>query len=214
MTILDNHRVCLNCGSKFIRKNKNQQFCSRKCNVEFSKRRKERTVTCSVCGKVFKTNFPHKIYCSATCKFSKPTKPRKKPAKTIVTAKCVICGKTLERSYQKVCSAPECIRARRKQIQPYKPRPYQPKKKPPGSPLTPEMRARLKEIKAINPFRESMGLRPIAAGIIQCCLCQEDFFSEDITRLKTCGPCKEHTSEIEPDSIGQGGAKRNKKWLL
>jgi predicted Zn-ribbon and HTH transcriptional regulator len=76
------------------------------------------------------------------------------------------------------------------------------------------MMARLKEIKEINKLRESMDLRPISAGIIQCRRCEQDFFSEDITREKMCEQCKEAVNEFVSDNVAEGGAKQNKKWLM
>jgi hypothetical protein len=76
------------------------------------------------------------------------------------------------------------------------------------------MKARIKEIKEINKLRESMDLRPISAGLIQCRMCEQDFFSEDITRVKMCEPCKEAANEFESDNLGAGGSKQNKKWMI
>lgn len=212
MKIIGKIGNCLNCGAKFERNSKGKKYCSEKCGIEFLRKQKTQTIVCPVCGKSFTTTRQDKTYCSEYCRLNRASE-KPQHAKAVLTAKCVICGKPLERTNQKVCSSPECIKARRKQTQPYKPRPYKPKK-PPSFKLTPEMRARLKEIKEINKLRESMDLRPIAAGVIKCRMCEQDFFSEDITRVKTCEVCKERANEIESDNISAGGAKQNKKWLM
>ena len=76
--------------------------------------------------------------------------------------------------------------------------------------MTPEMRARLREIKKINKLRESMNLRPISAGMTPCRLCGQDFFSEDITREKMCESCKESNADINGDFTETGESRRNK----
>ena len=214
MIIIGKTGICLNCGAEFNRKMNNQKYCSKTCGTEFSRKRRTRVLVCQVCGQSFVVSVGHRIYCSESCQLTGVSEKPKNSTKAILTAtKCVICGKPLDRTNQKVCSSPECIKERRKQTNKYKYKPYQPKK-PANFKLTPEMKARLREIQEINRFRQSMDLRPISAGIIKCRMCEQDFFSEDITRVKMCEPCKEAANEFESDNLGAGGSKQNKKWMI
>jgi hypothetical protein len=206
--------TCKNCGAEFAKKISKQTFCTKKCRFEFLKKPTIQIGVCPVCGKSFLKRNGNHLFCDDNCWFKHTdSKKQIKTQKTVVTAKCVICGKLLDRNNQKVCSSPECIKERRKQTHQYHYRGYQPRK-PSSVKLTPEMKARMKEIKEINKLRESMDLRPISAGIIQCRMCERDFFSEDITRVKMCEPCKEAANEIETENLAAGGAKQNRRWMM
>jgi hypothetical protein len=213
LNIIGKIGTCINCGAEFSRKKRSKEYCSESCKSEFLRKQKTQTIVCPVCGKSFTTTRQDQIYCREKCRLNRASEKPQHSTKTVLTARCVICGKRLERINQKVCSSPECIKARRKQTRRYQYKGYQPKKKPPGFKLTPDMKARLKEIKEINKFRESMDLRTISAGIIPCRSCEQDFFSDDITRVKMCDSCKE-ANEFESEYVAPGGAKRNNKWLL
>ncbi|MGC8604835.1 MAG: hypothetical protein ACP5VS_14290 [Desulfomonilaceae bacterium] len=213
MKIIGKIGKCLNCGAKYKKNIRTQEFCSEKCKNEFFIKQKRQTLVCPVCGESFTTTRQNKIYCSRLCQLNRASEKPQHATKRVVTAKCVICGKLLGRTNQKVCSSPECVKEHRKQTHKYRYKGYRPKK-PSSFKLTPENRARLKEIREINELRESMDLRPISAGVIKCRMCEQDFFSEDITRVKTCETCKESANEIESDYISEGGAKQNKQWII
>lgn len=213
MIIKGNKAKCPACGSQFIRIRPSHTYCSEKCRIKGTEQKKELTGSCPVCGKSFVKKKQSQLYCGENCRFVRAAEKRINVKRFTSAHKCVICGKLLANKKQKICGSPECVIERRKQTRTDKPRPYQSKKKPFSVKLTPEIRARLKEIKEINKLRVSMDLRPIMAGIIQCCKCEQDFFSEDITRVKMCDLCKEAAGEFDCDNIVGGGAKQNKKWM-
>ena len=205
---------CPVCNKKFNKIYWSQVYCSSECRRAEQKRKADAkadsTIMCPVCCKSFTKRTQNQIYCSPDCRdfyISQQNCNRPKPA---IEAKCLICGEPLNDKLKKICSSASCITVWRKQTQKRYPRPK--KDKTPS--MTPEMRVRLKEVKEINKLRESMNLRPIRAGMIPCALCEQDFFSEDITREKMCETCKESNAGIDTDFTETGESKHNRTHII
>lgn len=64
----DNLKTCEFCGISFIALHKDARFCSVNCYNRFHYKPKPVIEkTCPVCGKIFSTNKPLRIYCSPEC---------------------------------------------------------------------------------------------------------------------------------------------------
>ena len=74
---IDSKLTCPNCSKSFLKKHKDQKFCTEKCRYKHHKKDLrikykpidfEKNKNCEVCKKPFKTDAINQIYCSEKCK--------------------------------------------------------------------------------------------------------------------------------------------------
>lgn len=54
-----------------------------------------------------------------------------------------------------------------------------------------------KELERLNKYRSSIGARTLRGGVKTCLYCNEEFFSQDVTRVRLCEKCREWTRKTE-----------------
>ena len=81
---------CKMCGKEFESYDKNSQYCSRSCYIDYRKENgKLKDVVCPICQKTFRQTYPNQVFCSVRC--------RAKATEDKLECTCEYCGKVFSR---------------------------------------------------------------------------------------------------------------------
>jgi len=108
-------KICLNCHNDFrifLSESKKGygKFCSRKCYLEFPRKKNGKIIKCKICRKAFYTEPNSKqVYCSRECSYKSRIgqKPWNKGYKKY-NGNCIKCGEYFESSYPKKYCSQKC----------------------------------------------------------------------------------------------------------